>query len=131
LTALKPRQLLGLFIHLRARPWHDVGRMAEAAHDSRLGQELFPQSCLLRRLAREARVWQQASSQGPGPLEPSVAHGLYSNIRPLPQSEQVFVADQVFEIGGDLARFEGCHARRDGRCSRLGPGPIGVGEKAP
>ncbi len=57
LTALRPRQLLGLFVGLRARHWQDVGRPAEAAHDYLLARDLFPNSLLMQRKAREACSW--------------------------------------------------------------------------
>ena len=60
LTALRPRQLLGLFIGLQARHWQDVGRVEASGRDYCLAVELFPQSHLLRRKARETASWRFA-----------------------------------------------------------------------
>jgi hypothetical protein len=56
LTALRPRQLLGLFEGIRARHWEDVGRLDAAAQDYRLACELFPNSLLMRRKVEETRL---------------------------------------------------------------------------
>jgi hypothetical protein len=53
LTALSSRSMLGLFVGLRARHWHDIGHFQEAAADYRLASHLFPASRLFRRKAGE------------------------------------------------------------------------------
>jgi hypothetical protein len=58
LTALGPRRLLGMFVGLRARHWQDIGRLVEAGEDYLLARDLFPNSFLLQRKARETRSWQ-------------------------------------------------------------------------
>lgn len=55
LTALRPRQLLGLFVGMRARHWEDIGCLDEAAGDYRLACELFPESLLMGRKAQFER----------------------------------------------------------------------------
>jgi Transglutaminase-like superfamily len=57
LTALRPRQLLGLFVGLRARHWQDIGRRKDAGRDYRLASDLFPSNLLLRRKAAEHGTW--------------------------------------------------------------------------
>jgi hypothetical protein len=42
LTALRPRQLLGLFVSLRARHFEDIGSLDEARADYELAARLFP-----------------------------------------------------------------------------------------
>jgi Transglutaminase-like superfamily len=56
LTALRPRQLLGLFVGLRARHWDDIGCSEPACRDYHLARDLFPNSLLLQRKAREAHT---------------------------------------------------------------------------
>jgi hypothetical protein len=56
LTALRPRQLLGLFAGMRARHWEDIGRLDEAAGDYRQACTLFPESVLMGRKAPTQNV---------------------------------------------------------------------------
>jgi hypothetical protein len=48
LRALRPRELLGLFVGFRARLYQDTGRAAEALADYRLAHGLCPRHDLLR-----------------------------------------------------------------------------------
>src|SRR5262245_52613475 len=57
LTALRPRQLLGGFVALRARHWQDVGERQRAREDYQAALSLFPESRLLRRKVAEDGRW--------------------------------------------------------------------------
>jgi hypothetical protein len=57
LTALTPRQTLGLCFGLRARHCQDIGLLADSARDYRLAAMLFPNSLLLRRKALALQPW--------------------------------------------------------------------------
>jgi hypothetical protein len=48
LTALRPRQLLGLFVSLRARHFEDTGHLDEARADYELAARLFPNNLRFR-----------------------------------------------------------------------------------
>jgi hypothetical protein len=57
LTFLKPRQLLGLFFGWRGRYWWDNGEIDRAKGDFLVALDLFPQSALFRRKARDCDLW--------------------------------------------------------------------------
>jgi hypothetical protein len=54
LSALGLRQLLGLFVGIRARYWEDVGLLDAAARDYELALDLFPESLLMQRKVLDA-----------------------------------------------------------------------------
>jgi hypothetical protein len=54
LKALKPRQLLGLFVSFRARYWQDTGSSEAAAKDYTLATQLFPENLIFKAKTRFA-----------------------------------------------------------------------------
>jgi hypothetical protein len=54
LAALRPRELLGLFVSLRARHYHDCGNFQRALVDYQLAHRLFPNNRLIASKCAEA-----------------------------------------------------------------------------
>jgi hypothetical protein len=57
LTALKPREMLGLFVGLRARHYWDIGLAQEARCHYRLAHRLYPRSPLFAAKVKRAEEW--------------------------------------------------------------------------
>jgi hypothetical protein len=71
LTALRPRELLGLFVSLRARHWLDTGRLCEAQRDYRLANRLFPNNRLIASKCRQTGAHPTDNISEPG-MQPNL-----------------------------------------------------------
>jgi hypothetical protein len=64
LTALKPREALGVFVGLRARHYSDIGLLDEARAHYRLANRLCPRSSLFAEKVRPSEEWHPGWAYG-------------------------------------------------------------------